>query len=278
MAGGKWLTCDNSHNPSAFFVATWPSGKAEVCKTFIMGSNPIVAFDNSKLKSTSDDFILLGQWYGGILMLTTTLPKYISISEATERIGVPEAVLHDWIQTGKMDAAQLPDGKIAVMENTMNEIPKYITISEAAQRIGTTKAKLNKWLSDDANKYQVDAVQLSDGKIVVAESVISKLRPLLGKKENLALYQSFDHFEDNPISMSAAARKYSISQPTISRWTKRGYIKRLNKTGREVLINEQDVAYCVAVYEEQNGGRGRQVFTANGIPRAKYRRASLVAA
>ncbi len=27
----------------SIFLATWPSGKAEVCKTFIMGSNPIVA-------------------------------------------------------------------------------------------------------------------------------------------------------------------------------------------------------------------------------------------
>lgn len=25
-------------------LATWPSGKAEVCKTFITGSNPVVAF------------------------------------------------------------------------------------------------------------------------------------------------------------------------------------------------------------------------------------------
>ena len=28
-------------------VATWPSGKAEVCKTSITGSNPVVAFCNS---------------------------------------------------------------------------------------------------------------------------------------------------------------------------------------------------------------------------------------
>ncbi len=210
-------------------------------------------------------------------MLTTTLPKYISISEATKRIGVPEAVLHDWIQTGKMNAAQLPDGKIAVMENTMKEIPKYITISEAAQRIGTTKAKLNKWLSDDANKYQVDAVQLSDGEIVVAESAISKLRPLLGKKENLALYRKFNHLECIPISVSAASRKYDVPHPTISRWSKRGYIKRLGRDGRKVLLDEQDVAYCVTVYEDQNGGRGRQVFTANGVPLTKRRRRSLVA-
>jgi hypothetical protein len=26
------------------FLATWPSGKAEVCKTSITGSNPVVAF------------------------------------------------------------------------------------------------------------------------------------------------------------------------------------------------------------------------------------------
>jgi hypothetical protein len=34
-------------SPIARFVmtlATWPSGKARVCKTLIMGSNPIVAF------------------------------------------------------------------------------------------------------------------------------------------------------------------------------------------------------------------------------------------
>ena len=30
------------------FMATWPSGKAEVCKTSITGSNPVVAFENNK--------------------------------------------------------------------------------------------------------------------------------------------------------------------------------------------------------------------------------------
>ncbi len=43
------------------FMATWPSGKAEVCKTFITGSNPVVAFITSIEKAlVSGLFLRLG--------------------------------------------------------------------------------------------------------------------------------------------------------------------------------------------------------------------------
>jgi hypothetical protein len=206
------------------------------------------------------------------------IPKYISSSRAAKQIGVPEAVLHEWIQVGKIDAVQLPNGDIAVMENTVNEFPKYMPIPEAAKRIGTSEAKLRTWLSDNQHKDQVDAIQLTDGEIVVSESIIAELRPVLGEKEQLDLYQKFEHLKQNPISVSAASRKYDIPHPTISRWSKRGYIKRLGKDGRKVLLDEQDVAYCVAVYEEQNGGRGRQVFYPNGVPYPKQDKAIPIAA
>ena len=35
-------------NDQLFYLATWPSGKAEVCKTFIMGSNPIDASEKRR--------------------------------------------------------------------------------------------------------------------------------------------------------------------------------------------------------------------------------------
>jgi hypothetical protein len=48
LNNGKWLMADGwktaSHLRSAIlFPATWPSGKARVCKTLITGSNPVVA-------------------------------------------------------------------------------------------------------------------------------------------------------------------------------------------------------------------------------------------
>ena len=205
------------------------------------------------------------------------IPKYISISEVAERIGAPESILHDWIHAGRMEAAQLPDGEIGVMENTAKRLPKFVTIPEAAQLIGTTVADLQEWLSDDVNKEKIDAVQLSNGEIVVAETAIADLRPILGEKENLALYQKFEHLGSKPISVSAASRKYNVPHPTISRWSKRGYIKRLGRDGRKVLLDEQDVAYCVAVYEDQNGGRGRQVFYPNGVPHTKQEKIANVA-
>jgi hypothetical protein len=40
------------------FMATWPSGKAEVCKTFITGSNPVVAFITSIEKALRSGLFL----------------------------------------------------------------------------------------------------------------------------------------------------------------------------------------------------------------------------
>jgi hypothetical protein len=42
------------------FLATWPSGKAEVCKTSITGSNPVVAFAFYKLLPCRKSFFISG--------------------------------------------------------------------------------------------------------------------------------------------------------------------------------------------------------------------------
>ncbi len=65
--------------------------------------------------------------------------------------------------------------------------------------------------------------------------------------------------------MSEAARKYNISHVTLSHWIKAGYIKRLNDDGYRVYLNEQDITYCIAVYEKRKG-QGKRVFNKDGTP------------
>ena len=67
------------------------------------------------------------------------------------------------------------------------------------------------------------------------------------------------------IWISEATRKYGVSQRTLSRWVKAKYIERLDSDGYRVYLNEQDVAYCSAVYEERSG-QGKRIFNKDGTP------------
>lgn len=50
------------------------------------------------------------------------------------------------------------------------------------------------------------------------------------------------------ISLSEAHRKYNIPHPTLSRWTKRGYIPVLLRTNRELYIDEAELVKVVELY------------------------------
>lgn len=71
--------------------------------------------------------------------------------------------------------------------------------------------------------------------------------------------KNFEELENQPISLNAAAEKYGINKPTLSRWKNKGYIKVLYQEGQKIFLNEADVAYLASVYHKKPG---RGIWTA----------------
>ena len=57
------------------------------------------------------------------------------------------------------------------------------------------------------------------------------------KKEDLEEYKQFAHLKGEPIWTSEAARKYEISQRTLSRWVQAGYIKCMDNDGYRIYLD-----------------------------------------
>ncbi len=90
------------------------------------------------------------------------LPKYIPIEAAAERLDLPLAVLHEFVDSGKIDAVALPNGGIAVSEKSMSaplrkeDLPEYkkhkhlagigISISDAARKHNIPTGTITRWM------------------------------------------------------------------------------------------------------------------------------------
>jgi len=92
------------------------------------------------------------------------------------------------------------------------------------------------------------------------EEIVSK-----PKKEDLEEYKQFAHLAGEKIGTREAAKKYDVPQPTLSRWGKAEYIRRIDSDGYRVYLNEQDVAYCATIYRERKG-QGKRIFNKDGTP------------
>lgn len=88
-------------------------------------------------------------------------------------------------------------------------------------------------------------------------------KPLNTPKEERPEYQK--RLAGLPISISQAGRKYQVSKQTISRWLKKGYIRKVGLDRNRILIDEADIAYCSAIYHA-NKGQGRWLFNPDGTP------------
>ena len=66
------------------------------------------------------------------------------------------------------------------------------------------------------------------------------------------------------ISIRAAARKYGVPDPTISRWAARGLIRVLLRTKNEVYLSEDDLIPVIKRYK-QAPGRGRRTVSATEL-------------
>ena len=153
-------------------------------------------------------------------------------------------------------------------------LPRYITLSEAAVRLSANLTELNHLIKNGTLK----AVQISGETVVSEPSVASykvggkKVQPIsLGrpdgkKKEDMPEYQRFAELAGVEIWANEAARKYDLAQQTITRWVNKGYIKTIGNKKNRILLNEQDVAYCVFVYRRAKELGYRWVFYSDGTP------------
>ena len=130
----------------------------------------------------------------------------------------------------------------------------YIPISDAAIVLRTSEQVLKEL----AQNGIIRTVMLS-GAVLVNDNDVRAQIPLRERPE----YAAFAHLAGQTISMSEAFRRYGVSHSTISRWVKRGVLQAIQRLGREVLIDEAEVATCAKIYLAAGGDKGRWVFKGN---------------
>ena len=190
-----------------------------------------------------------------------TLPTYIPLDEAARRLGIPSAQLRLLAESGKIEAAQLPDGDVMVDENALKdtgELPRYILLEDAVERYNLDANRLTRAIDEGT----IVAISNPNGDILVDEAQVEALA--LGK-EHLPEYKKHAHLKGQPTWIGKASREYKVSPQTISNWVKKGYIRILGRDGQKVLIDSADVAYCAEIYH-QRGGQGKWLFNPDGTP------------
>lgn len=140
----------------------------------------------------------------------------------------------------------------------------YIPISDAARLFHLAESQLYQWVQSG----NIRAAMIDTTGVVVNEFDIAAQLP----KEDQSKYQAVAYLKGQPIGIREASRKYKIPSPTISRWVGKGYIKSLGKRpvkgGYQVLIDEADIAYCAAIYQEYPR-QGKRIFNPDGSPHHK---------
>lgn len=148
----------------------------------------------------------------------------------------------------------------------MNTLPKMITLADAVKKVrGATIDDLRPLIE----KGKIKGVTINGEIYVNPLSLPDKIV----KKETATEYADFSKLAGTMISIGEAARKYKVPRPNISKWKKRGLISEVGKEKNKILVDEQDVAYCVAVYKKHRKGlkpgklKGHWLFTETGAPR-----------
>jgi len=140
----------------------------------------------------------------------------------------------------------------------MGKIQKYIALARALEMYGLLRADL-------MQAIERGIIRAVDGPGGLAVSQ-ADVEGVVGDWKQFPQPEEFEYLRGREIWISEAARKYGVSQPTISKWVGRGYIRRLGREMNRVLLDEADVAYRVAVYRAQDGRPGRRIFDAAGNP------------
>ena len=133
----------------------------------------------------------------------------------------------------------------------------YISIRDVTRVLGLPSSVLKKRV----NSGSIKAIMLdSNNKTRPA----NKTEPTLDEREAY-IDANFAELKGVEIMTSSAARKYDVHRQNISNWVNHGHIKNIGFIGKRALLDEADVAYCVAVYRER-GGTGRWLFNDDGTP------------
>ncbi len=135
----------------------------------------------------------------------------------------------------------------------------YLTISEAVNMLQVSAEVLNKLVQSG----RIRTVTTSAG-YLVNQSDVTVTLPLTERPE----YKEFMHLAGIAISMSEAARRYDVTHSNISRWARDGMIERLGINGRQVLVDEAQVATAAKIFHTNAGRQGVWIFR-GGLPYAK---------
>ena len=135
-----------------------------------------------------------------------------------------------------------------------------------AERIKTTKTYKTSEKSLVLSTIMRQEVSLSDKLLDKKNRThpANNTEPTLDER-TVYIDANFPELKGEKIWIAEAARKYKVPQPNLSRWAERGFIKKLGKFKNRVLLDEADVAYCVAVARDRSG-TGRWLFNDDGTP------------
>jgi hypothetical protein len=144
-------------------------------------------------------------------------------------------------------------------------INRLVPLPEAAK-------KLHKRTSDLFDLDQVGKIKLAmnttTGEYLMSELDIQAQLP----REEQPEYKRYAHLKGIGIGLRDGARKYGINSGTLSRWVEKGYIASLGSVpvrgGHKLLVDEQDLAYCIEIYNRDRG-QGKRVFASDGVPYQK---------
>jgi hypothetical protein len=145
----------------------------------------------------------------------------------------------------------------------MAALPKFISLPDAAKKIHASIEDLRPLIEKGKIKAATINGEIFVDTLTLPEQIL--------KKEELPEYKKFKKLQGVAISISDAARKYSIPHGTLSRWKTKGFLKQVGVEKNRVLVNEQDVAYCAYFHRKNEHGKrqGQWIFDWNGAPRHK---------
>ena len=131
----------------------------------------------------------------------------------------------------------------------MAELEKFIPLEDAAQKYGLQMHVL----ADLIDRGKLRAVRINHT-VAVAEGGVFEF-----VKETNGNGKKYAKLEGKPIRLTRAANKYQISPAALSDWTKRGYIRTVERGPKLLLLNEADVARAKDLAELLGMRRGRGV-------------------
>lgn len=143
------------------------------------------------------------------------------------------------------------------MNNKYSSSETYISIRDITRALGLPSSVLKKKVKSGSIK----AVMLDRKN---RPHPANKTEPTLDERE-VYINANFPELKGKEIWIAEAARKYEVAQPNLSRWADRGFIKKLGKFKNRILLDEADIAYCVAVSRDRSGTR-RWLFNDDGTP------------